>query len=83
MLVVCLLNVYGGFLLLLVYWDSGWYGVSFFRCKPRVCVFSPQHNDTRDDLAVFVFLNSEISILTSVTVFHIVAVDHHISMSLK
>ena len=26
---------------LLVYWYSGWYGVPFFRCRPRVCVFSP------------------------------------------
>ena len=26
---------------LLVYWDSGWYGVPYSRCRPRVCVFSP------------------------------------------
>ena len=32
--------------LLLVYWYSGWYGVPYFRCSPRVCVFSPQHDDT-------------------------------------
>ena len=24
-------------------WDSGWYGVPYFRCRPR-CVFSPQHD---------------------------------------
>ena len=23
------------------YWYSGWYGVPYFRCRPRVCVFSP------------------------------------------
>ena len=28
------------------YWDSGWYGVPYFRCRPQVCVFSPQHDDT-------------------------------------
>ena len=28
------------------YWDSGWYGVPYFRCIPRVCVFSPQHDYT-------------------------------------
>ena len=27
--------------LLLVYWDSGWYGVPYFRCRPRVCVSPP------------------------------------------
>ena len=27
--------------LVLVYWYSGWYGVPYFRCRPRVCVFSP------------------------------------------
>ena len=32
--------------LLLVYWYSGWYGVPYFRRRPRVCVFSPQHDDT-------------------------------------
>ena len=21
------------------YWDSGWYGFPYFRCRPRVCVF--------------------------------------------
>ena len=33
--------------LLLVYRYCGWYGVPNFRCRPRVCVFSPQHDDTR------------------------------------
>ena len=28
------------------YWYSGWYGVPYSRCRPRVCVFSPQHDDT-------------------------------------
>ena len=32
--------------LLLVYWYSGWYGVPYFRCRPRVFVFSLQHDDT-------------------------------------
>ena len=26
---------------------SRWYGVPFFRCRPRVCVFSPQHDEMR------------------------------------
>ena len=26
-------------------WDSGWYGVPYFRCGPRVCLL-PQHDDT-------------------------------------
>ena len=30
---------------LLVYWDSGWYGVPYFRCRPRVCLLL-QHDDT-------------------------------------
>ena len=30
--------------LLLVYWDSGWYGVPYFRCRPRVCVSPPPSN---------------------------------------
>ena len=34
------------FFLLLVYWYSGLFGVPYFRCRPRVCVFSPQHDDT-------------------------------------
>ena len=28
------------------YWDSGWYGVTYFRCRPQVCLLSPQHDDT-------------------------------------
>ena len=28
-------------LFLPVDWDSGWCGVPYFRCRPRVCVFSP------------------------------------------
>ena len=27
--------------LLLVDWDSGWHGVPYFRCRPRMCIFSP------------------------------------------
>ena len=30
----------------MVYRDSGWYGVPFFRCRPRVCVFFPQIDNT-------------------------------------
>ena len=36
----------GCYFVLLVYWDSGWYGVPYFRCRPRECVFSLQHDDT-------------------------------------
>ena len=32
--------------LLLIVCDSGWFGVPYFRCRPRACVFSPQHDDT-------------------------------------
>ena len=37
LLIVCLLPVN---------WDSGRYGVPHFRCRPQVCVFSSQHDDT-------------------------------------
>ena len=39
-------ELFAGCFLLLMYLDIGWYGVHYFRCKPRECVFSPQHDDT-------------------------------------
>ena len=45
----CRLGLAGMSSLLVVffrYWDSGWYSVPYFRCRPRVCVFSPQLDDT-------------------------------------
>ena len=40
-------NIGQFFPLLLVNYDSGWYGVAPFGSGPRLCVFSPQHDDTR------------------------------------
>ena len=37
----CIVAGLSSLLVFFCYWYSGWYGVPYFRCRPRVCVFSP------------------------------------------